>query len=214
MIRQEFDWSTLTSAGQTPSLVVTSTMIAVEPVRRIPSQFAMLIGMFISSCCSTWCKSTFRPAWKAVTSRWRIVLSAFRVGPSHLCLRVPIAHFIEWLECQWVRFLQSISEFDRGVHQPFFNKGVQLWLSKLFRAKKGLLYFRSCDVFSCNTVTRFRHTGFWPNLTLIWHILCRLLGESRPTYIPNTETQYITFPFHIRGIGIIFYGYWQHSYWP
>ena len=28
-------------------------------------------------------------------------------------------------------------------------------------------------------------------------MLCRLLGESRPTYIPNTETQYITFPFHI-----------------
>ena len=53
MIRQEFNWSTLTSAGQTTSLVITSASIAFEPVHRLPSQFAMLIGMFISSCCST-----------------------------------------------------------------------------------------------------------------------------------------------------------------
>ena len=53
MIRQEFDWSTLTSAGETPSLVITSARIAFEPVRRLPTQFAMLIGIFISSCCST-----------------------------------------------------------------------------------------------------------------------------------------------------------------
>ena len=51
MMRQEFDWPTLTSAGQTTSLVMTSARIALEPVCRLPSQFAMLIGMFISLCC-------------------------------------------------------------------------------------------------------------------------------------------------------------------
>ena len=70
---------------------------------------------------------------------------------------------LQWLECwQWVRFWQSISEFDSGrVYQPFFIKCIQLWLSKLFHAKTGLSDFRGCDVFNCNTVKRFNGPIKW-----------------------------------------------------
>ena len=100
------------------------------------------------------------PGTTIILSPGAWAISSLESSASSCLLEGTAGKSLQWLECQWVGFRQSISEFYSGVYQPFFIKCIQLWLS-LFHAKTGLSDFRGCDVFNCNTVKRFNGPIKW-----------------------------------------------------
>ena len=90
MIRQEFDRSPLTSAGQAISPVITSARMDCDRVRRLPSQLAMLSG-----CSSIHAHDAVAHGVGLLFGLLEKQYCSICFQNGHLSTWVPIAHFIK-----------------------------------------------------------------------------------------------------------------------